>query len=219
MTKINKVTRMADLPDDLAANVRNWPHYAATSETHPEDAYESMGSMWDPLVSENGERGEWRLTGYAEAGTTTDDHRLWILRMNRSTFTYGYMTPGSTSLTVGSVNEAGTKASIEAWITEQLTLDLEPARVAGTIAYNVGRPVKWQEYGAWGMSHVTDPHMAEVVDRRWGLARHRLGTAFRDAWEANAAHDRARDAALHPTPRPAARLDKRQARRARRRAA
>lgn len=207
---IKRVRRMADLPAELAAEVRSWPHYPASSETHPDDAYTvhykghanfpEHTATYDPLVSENGERGEWRLTGYAEAGTTIDGYRLWILRMNESTFTYGYMTPGSTSLTVGSVNDAGSKASILAWVEQQHALDLAPATEAGTIAYNVGRPNTWDEHipGGWGARRITDPNMDRLVDGVWGLARHRLGRAFAAAWQDNAEHDRDRAAnSLH----------------------
>lgn len=201
MTTINRVRRMADLPADLAENVRSWPHYATTASnpdaypvTYGKGTDREHVTYYDPLVSENGERGEWRLTGYAEAGTTTDGYRLFILRMNRSTFTWGYMTPGTTSLTVGAVTSegVGTKESVESWCAEQLALDLAPAREAGTIAYNVGRPKGWDHHtpGGWGDRTITDPNMDRIVHGVWGFARDRLGCAFREAWEDNAQHDR-----------------------------
>lgn len=177
---ITRVATLADLPDDLAANVRSWASWPDR----------------DPLTSEDGERGERTLTGYADAGTTADGWHLFVLRFDRSTFTFGYYSPGTTSMTVGARYDHMTKEAAETWVTEQHSLNLEPAREAGIIAYNVGRPVQWDHHtpGGWGARTVTDPRMASIVDGVWGLARHRLGGAFTAAWEDNADHDRARQA-------------------------
>lgn len=130
--RITPVTRMADLPNEIAEQVRSWPHYPADSHTHPDDAYtvtyhpgtpREHTTTYDPLTSENGARGEWRLTGYAEYGTTSTGVRLWLLRMNASTFTYGWMPAGSTHLTIGSVHDAGTKSDTLAKLEAALTLD------------------------------------------------------------------------------------------------
>lgn len=207
--KINRVTTLADLPADLAENVHSW--------------------RWSddlPLTSEDGERGERTLTGYADAGTTADGWHLFILRFDRSTFTYGYYSPGGTSMTVGSRNDHMTKAAVLEWVREQYALDLDAAREAGTTAYNAGRPMQWWACGEWGAVNITDPDFDRIAGRVWGLARTRLGRAFNGAWEDNARHDRDRQARLdaerEDARRPAAaptRLDKRQQRRAARRAA
>lgn len=199
---ITRVRRMADLPTDLAENVRSWPHYQATSETHPDDRYpltwrkgqpDEHTDWWDPLVSEDGERGQWRLTGYAEAATTIEGYRLFLLRMNHSTFTYGYMLPGSDRLNIGGRDQSGTKTQMEAWVAEQLALDVAPAARAGAIAHKAGRPDTWDEHipGGWGARRITDPNMEPIVDGVWGLRRDRLSRAYREAWEAENETDRA----------------------------
>lgn len=180
-TKITRVATLADLPADLAENVASW------SGTGP------VGSS--VLTSEDGERGARTLTGYADAGTTSDGWHLFILRFGASTFTFGYYSPGTTSMTVGSRNHHDSKANIETWVAEQHALDLAPATEAGTVAYNVGRPVEWDHYtpDGWGARTVTDPNMATITDGVYHLLRDRLGRAFRTAWEDNAAHDAACD--------------------------
>lgn len=182
-TTITRVTRMADLTDELAENVRYWPHYRETSETHPDDAYESMGERWDPLISEGPERQVWRLTGYAEVGRTDEGHRLFVLRMNRSTFVGAAMAPGRTSLTIGYAQ--GTKTDVETWAGGQIRLNLAPAEEAGRQARAAGRPRAWFEYGPWGRQDVTDPGMLRVVEGVWGLARDRLSAAFYRGWDAD----------------------------------
>lgn len=68
---------------------------------------------------------------------------------------------------------------------DQLAADLDTARQAGVVAYNVGRPNVWHE----------DPTMIRLVPARLrGMAATEAVTrAFSDAWEDNARHDRARD--------------------------
>lgn len=195
MNTITRVRRLADLPDDLADNLRSWPHCWRGTDSHEDDLYGGAdGRTWDRMTTEGPRRTQMRLTGYADAGTTADGYRLFVLRFDAARFTYGYMTPGSTRLTIGGDDDYGTKASVEEWVRQQMTLDLAAAREAGVVAYNVGRPNLWREYHGYGQQHVVDPRMARLVEGVWGLARERLGAAFSAAWEDQAAHDRALDA-------------------------